>query len=161
MRRFLGSPLREPLADPLGEPLGTSLRHVLLGEVALVFVAFYHRLQRAASRLIQGIVHEVVVELDPFIVELPDGGQNCGGDRRSLLGFAVGQRGKHAKLGAPGRFLEVRHDRNGGAASTGGRRTKPETPVSIGSAHHPATAGSGATTRRAAGQPWTARATVT
>src|SRR5262249_56798756 len=71
-RRLLGAPLGEPLGEPLGTalgtPLGTTLRNVLLGEIALVFLALHHRLQGAASRLVQGIVHAVVVEPGPVVV---------------------------------------------------------------------------------------------
>ena len=45
--------------------------------------------------------------------------------------------------------------------STGGYKIKFGTPVSMGSAHQAATAGSGATMSRPAGQPWMARETVT
>ena len=85
----------------------------LFAKSALAFVALHHRLQCAASRLTQGIVHEVVVEPDPVVVEPTDRGQHRGGDRRSLLGLAVRHRGKHAELGATrisaaseGRFLK-------------------------------------------------------
>src|SRR3954453_1878144 len=43
----LGTPLSAPLGTPLSAPLGAPLCDVLLREIALVFVAFHHRLQRA------------------------------------------------------------------------------------------------------------------
>src|SRR5436305_13604392 len=67
VRRLLGAPfgnhLSQPFGTSLGASLGTSLREILLREIALVFVALHNLLQRAASRLIQGIVREVTVEL--------------------------------------------------------------------------------------------------
>src|SRR3954471_14379022 len=124
LRVLLG---QNPLADGVGHREASSpqngqqgtrrpLGDVLLREITLVFVALHLRLQRAASRIVQSIVYEVVVEPAPVVVELMDRGYDRVGDRLPLLGLAVRQRGKHPELGAAGRLARVRHYRNGGAA---------------------------------------------